>query len=110
MLLPSLIAVLVLLAPAAYVAWRKLSVVEQEITFDTAQRGVAGVTVLIQDDTVQKLRIVYDDGQICEVFPAAAERGCRRARALRQDTDPSPSAHLAPSIVRARPDLWPGRP
>ena len=105
MLLPSLIAVLVILAPVAYVAWRKLSVVEQEITFDTPQRGVAGVTVLIQDDTVQRLRIVYDDGQICEVFPAAAERACRPARAGRSDADPSRRARLTPSVVGAHPDL-----
>jgi hypothetical protein len=108
MLLPSLIAVLVLLAPVAYVAWRKLSLVEQEITFDAPQRGVAGVSVLIQDDAIQKLRIVYDDGQICEVFPAAAERNRLPARGQR--SDPSPSAHLAPSVVSARADLWPGRP
>ena len=105
MLLPSLIAVLVILAPVAYVAWRNLSVVEQEITFDTPQRGVAGVTVLIQDDTVQRLQIVYDDGQVCEVFPAAAERACRPARAGGSDADPSRRARLTPSVVGARPDL-----
>ncbi len=80
MLLPSLITVLILLAPVAYVAWRKFSVVEQHITFDTPQRGVASVSVVVQEDLVQKLRIIYDDGQICEVFPAAA-KGTASSRA-----------------------------
>jgi hypothetical protein len=84
MLIPSLIAVVILLAPISYVLWRKLSVVEQDITFATPQRGVAGLSVVIKEDTLHRLRIIFDDGQVCDVFPAAAEKTGRASKG--QDT------------------------
>jgi hypothetical protein len=112
MLLPSLIAVVILLAPVAYVAWRKLSVVEQEITFDEPQRGVAGVSLTIQDDQVQRLRIVYGDGEVCEIFPIAARCAAREARAESDLPGPSRDAQVPIAMraaARPRPRLSPGR-
>jgi hypothetical protein len=70
MIVQAVIIALVVLAPVTYVALRRLSVVEQEITFEHAQRGIAGITLVIREDNVQRLRITFDDGQVCEVFPA----------------------------------------
>ena len=97
MLLPLIIAIIVLMAPITYVALRKLSVVEQQITFEHPQGGVAGLTLVIRDDAVQHLRIAFDDGRVCEVFPAAqhTSRGCTpeasREFARERETPPSDS-------------------
>ncbi len=99
MILPAIIAALVVLAPISYVALRRLSVVEQQITFAEPQRGVAGVTLVIREDNVQRLRITFDDGQVCEVFPAksgaegaAPGRSDRSARDLGRPIVPAVSA------------------
>lgn len=94
MLVPTLIAALIVLAPVAYVALRKLSVVEQEITFEIPQAGVAGITVVIHDDMVRRLRIVYADGHVCEVCPDSAAR---------QDPAPSTPHPGAKRDVRSAP-------
>jgi hypothetical protein len=74
MLVPTLIAALIVLASVAYVAVRRLSIVEQEITFEVPQQGVTGITVVIHDDVVRRLSIAYTNGQVCEVHPSAAPR------------------------------------
>ncbi len=78
MLLPVVVTFIALMAPITYVALRKFSVVEQEIAFDEPQGGVAGLTLVIRDDAVQRLRIAFDDGRVCEVFPSAQDssHGC----------------------------------
>ena len=77
MLLMIVIAVFSLLAALAYMVWRRFSVVEQEITFTTPQGGVTAITAVIRADMLQGLRIVYADGQVCEVFPREARLGGR---------------------------------
>ncbi len=69
MLLMIVIAVFSFLVALACMVWRRLSVVEQEITFTTPQGGVTAITAVIRADMLQGLRIVYADGQVCEVFP-----------------------------------------
>lgn len=73
MLLPLVITVIVLMTPVTYVALRKLSIVEQQITFEQPQGGVTRLTLAIRDDAVQHLRIAFEDGRVCEIFPAARQ-------------------------------------
>ena len=88
MLLMIVIAVFSFLVALAYVVRRELSIVEQEITFATPQGGVAAITAVIQADVLQGLRIVYADGQVCEVFP-------REARLRRRVPSPGIDAPVA---------------
>lgn len=67
MLIPAIAAVVILMAPVAYVIFRKFSFTRQEIEFGTPQNGVAAIYLHIQDDSVRSLRIVYQDGTISEV-------------------------------------------
>ena len=52
MLVAAIVTVVVLMAPIAYVAYRKFSVVRQEIEFTAPQDGVAAIHLDIHDDTV----------------------------------------------------------
>jgi hypothetical protein len=67
MLVPTLIAVAILLAPIAYVVFRKFSFTRQEIEFGTPQNGVAAISLDIREDSVRSIRIVYQDGTVSEV-------------------------------------------
>ncbi len=67
MLVPTLIAVAILLAPIAYVVFRKFSFTRQEIEFGTPQNGVAAISLDIREDSVRSIRIVYQDGSVSEV-------------------------------------------
>lgn len=67
MLVPAIVAVVILMAPIAYVIFRKFSFTRQEIEFGTPQNGVAAIYLHIQEDSVRSLRIVYQDGTVSEV-------------------------------------------
>jgi hypothetical protein len=67
MLVAAAVAVVALLVPIAYVAYRKFSVVRQEIEFTAPQDGVAAIHLDIHDDTVHSLRIYFSDGTCTEL-------------------------------------------
>jgi len=67
MLVPALIAAVILLAPIAYVAFRQLSFTREEIEFGTPQNEVAAISLDIREDSVRRIRIVYQDGTVSEV-------------------------------------------
>jgi hypothetical protein len=67
MLIAAIVAVVILMAPIAYVAYRKFSVVRQEIEFTAPQDGVAAIHLDIHDDTVRSLRIYFADGSVSEL-------------------------------------------
>jgi len=67
MLIAAVVAVVFLMAPIAYVAYRKFSVVRQEIEFTAPQDGVAAIHLDIHDDTVRSLRIYFADGTVSEL-------------------------------------------
>jgi hypothetical protein len=67
MLIPAIVTVVVLMAPVAYVIFRKFSVTRQEIEFGAPQNGVAAIHLDIQEDTVRSLRILFADGTVSEV-------------------------------------------
>jgi hypothetical protein len=67
MLIAAVVAVVILMAPIAYVAYRKFSVVRQEIEFTAPQDGVAAIHLDIHDDTVRTLRIYFADGSVSEL-------------------------------------------
>jgi hypothetical protein len=67
MLIPAIVAVVILMAPVAYVIFRKFSVTRQEIEFGAPQDGVAAIHLDIQEDTVRSLRILFTDGTVSEV-------------------------------------------
>lgn len=66
-LIAAVVAVVLLMAPIAYVAYRKFSVVRQEIEFTAPQDGVAAIHLDIHDDTVRSLRIYFADGTVSEL-------------------------------------------
>jgi hypothetical protein len=63
----AIIVVLVLMAPIAYVAFRRYSFVQQEIEFTAPQDGVAAIHLDIHEDTVRSLRIYFADGTYSEL-------------------------------------------
>ena len=67
MLTAAIVAVVVLMVPIAYVAFRKYSVVRQEIEFAAPQNGVAAIHLDIHEDSVRSLRIYFTDGTYSEV-------------------------------------------
>ena len=67
MLIAAVVLVVVLLAPIAYVVFRRYSVVSQEIEFKAPQDGVAAIHLDIHEDTVRSLRIVFSDGTYSEL-------------------------------------------
>ncbi len=67
MLLAAIAGVAIVMACAAYVAFRKFSVTRQEIEFGAPQNGVAAIYLDIQEDTIRSLHIVYADGSVSEV-------------------------------------------
>ena len=67
MLIPAVVGVVILMACAAYVVFRKFSVTRQEIEFGVPQNGVAAIFLDIREDTVRGLHIVYEDGTVSEV-------------------------------------------
>jgi len=67
MLVPAIVAVVIVMASAAYAALRKFSVTRQEIEFGAPQDGVSAIYLDIQEDTVRSLRILYADGTVSEV-------------------------------------------
>jgi hypothetical protein len=67
MLIPAVVAVVILMAPVAYVIFRKYTVTRQEIEFGAPQNGVAAIHLDIQEDTVRSLRILYEDGTVSEI-------------------------------------------
>jgi hypothetical protein len=67
MLVPTLIAAVILMAPIVYVIFRKFSFTRQEIEFGAPQDGVKAIHLDIQEDSVRTLRIVYQDGTMSEV-------------------------------------------
>lgn len=67
MLIAAVVAFVVLMAPVAYVAFRKYSVVRQEIEFTAPQDGVAAIHLDIHEDTVRSLRIYFTDGTYSEL-------------------------------------------
>jgi hypothetical protein len=67
MLIAAVITVAILMVPIAYVAYRKFSVVRQEIEFTAPQDGVAAIHLDIHDDTVRSLRIYFADGTVSEL-------------------------------------------
>jgi hypothetical protein len=72
MLAAAVITAVVLLALVAYVAYRKFSVVRQEIEFAAPQDGVAAIHFDIHEDAVRSLRIYFTDGTYSELRPLAA--------------------------------------
>jgi hypothetical protein len=62
MLIAAIVAAVVLMAPVAYFAFRRCSVVSQQIEFNAPQDGVAAIHLDIHEDTVRSLRIVFSDG------------------------------------------------
>jgi hypothetical protein len=74
MLIPAIVAVVVLMAPVAYVVFRKYSVTRQEIEFTAPQNGVAAIYLDIQEDTVRSVCILYEDGTVGEVKQLPAVR------------------------------------
>ncbi len=67
MLVTTIAVVIVLAVAIAYVAFRRYSVVRQEIEFRSPQNGVAAIYLDIKEDTVRRIHIVYDDGTTSEV-------------------------------------------
>jgi hypothetical protein len=67
MLAAAIIATAVLMALITYVAFRKFSVVRQEIEFSAPQDGVAAIHLDIHEDTVRSLRIYFADGTVSEL-------------------------------------------
>lgn len=67
MLVTALVATAILLAPIAYVIFRKFSFTVEEIEFGTPQDGVAAICLDIREDSVRRIRIVYRDGTVSEV-------------------------------------------
>jgi hypothetical protein len=67
MLIAAIVAVVILMAPIAYVVYRKFSIVRQEIEFTAPQDGVAAIHLDIHDDTVRSLRIYFADGSVSEL-------------------------------------------
>jgi hypothetical protein len=67
MLIAAIVVVVVLLAPIAYVVFRRCSVVSQQIEFKAPQDGVAAIHLDIHEDTVRSLRIVFSDGTYSEL-------------------------------------------
>ena len=67
MLVTALVAAAIVLAPIAYVAFRKFSFTREEIEFGTPQDGVAAISLDIREDSVRRIRIVYQDGSVSEV-------------------------------------------
>ena len=67
MLIPAVVAVVILMAPIAYVIFRKFTVTRQEIEFQAPQNGVSAIYLDIQEDTVRSLRILFADGTVSEV-------------------------------------------
>lgn len=67
MLVTAVIAIVVLVTPIAYVAYRKFSVVRQEIEFTAPQDGVAAIHLDIHEDSVRSLRIYFADGTCSEL-------------------------------------------
>jgi hypothetical protein len=67
MLIAAIVAVVILMGPIAYVAYRKFSIVRQEIEFTAPQDGVAAIHLDIHDDTVRSLRIYFADGSVSEL-------------------------------------------
>ena len=67
MLVPAIVAVVIVIASAAYAVFRKFSVTRQEIEFGAPQDGVSAIYLDIQEDTVRSLRILYADGTVSEV-------------------------------------------
>ena len=62
MFVAAIVVVVMILALVAYVAFRKYSVVNQQIEFAAPQNGVAAIHLDIHEDTVRSLRIVFSDG------------------------------------------------
>ncbi len=67
MLVAAIVAVVALMVPIAYVAYRQFSVVRQEIEFAAPQDGVAAIHLDIHDDVVRSLRIYFADGTVSEL-------------------------------------------
>jgi hypothetical protein len=67
MLPAAIIASVMLMVLLAYVAFRKFSVVRQEIEFTAPQDGVAAIHLDIHEDTVRSLRIYFSDGSYSEL-------------------------------------------
>jgi hypothetical protein len=67
MLIPAIVAVVILMAPIAYVIFRKFTVTRQEIEFGEPQNGVSAIYLDIQEDTVRSLHIVFEDGSVAEI-------------------------------------------
>ena len=67
MLPAAIVAVVILMVPIAYVAFRRYSVVRQEIEFTAPQDGVRAIHLDIHEDTVRSLRIVFADGSYSEL-------------------------------------------
>jgi hypothetical protein len=67
MLIAAVVAAVILMAPIAYVAFRKFSVVRQEIEFTAPQNGVAAIHLDIHEDLVRSLRIYFADGTVSEL-------------------------------------------
>jgi hypothetical protein len=67
MLVSAIVAVVILMAPIAYVVYRKFSVVRQEIEFTAPQDGVAAIHLDIHEDMVRSLRIYFADGTVSEL-------------------------------------------
>ncbi len=67
MLIAAVVATAILMAPIAYLAYRKFSVVRQEIEFTAPQDGVAAIHLDIHEDTVRSLRIYFADGSFSEL-------------------------------------------
>ena len=67
MLLTALIAGVVLLAPIAYVLFRRFSFTLEEIEFGSPQNEVAAIFLEIREDSVRRIRLVYQDGTFSDV-------------------------------------------
>lgn len=67
MLIPAVVAMVILMALVAYVAFRKFSVTRQEIEFGAPQNGVSAIYLDIQEDTVRSMHILFEDGTVSEV-------------------------------------------
>ena len=83
MLIAAVVVVVMLLAPVAYVVYRKFSVVRQQIEFTAPQDGVAAIHLDIHEDTVRSLRIVFADGTSANCATWTPPERSRRPRALR---------------------------
>jgi hypothetical protein len=67
MLIAAVVIFVTLMACVAYVAYRKFSVVSQQIEFRAPQNGVSAIHLDIHEDTVRSFRIVFADGTYSEV-------------------------------------------